>query len=121
MRLIFLLLAGANTNLKDDKGRTALLRVASNSRTVNPRRDIEIFTRLVAFGADVNVRDQDGKSALYYSFINDLKSVSPNSLEATLERANVLLNLKARLTSEEIKGIYKYADDNGKRIEAVAG
>lgn len=69
----FLYKNGANINIKDDQGRTGLMRVCSFGDVVEPDifYDTECIVKpvnfLISHGAKVNLRDKSGKSALIHS------------------------------------------------------
>ena len=69
----FLYKNGANINIKDDQGRTGLMRVCSFGDVVEPdlfydtEWVVEPVKFLISHGAKVNLRDKSGKTALAHS------------------------------------------------------
>jgi len=70
LKLITLLLFyGANADLQDDDGKTALYMTASNHHPAN-RNNSEIITLLLQYGANPNLQDESGKTPLYSAICN---------------------------------------------------
>jgi len=92
-----LIAAGANINATDDKGRTALMHAIKADYTPMVRF-------LLENGADVEIKDKDGRKALDYAysiereyfqqmFMNELKrrkqKANSNAYKGTLQLANI--------------------------------
>ena len=58
--IAFLILNKINVNIKNNKGHTPLMTALKNG-------DIDGFNALIAGGADITIKDDDGKTALFYA------------------------------------------------------
>ena len=58
--IAFLILNKINVNIKNNKGHTPLMAALKNG-------DIDGFNALIAGGADITIKDDDGKTALFYA------------------------------------------------------
>ena len=89
-----LLERGANINLRDDKGHTALITAAKHHGA-----DLRTSETLCGWGADVNAQDDKGRTCLYYAYphesaVNKQSNVHPAKYLAMLIQAG--LNLEKR-------------------------
>ncbi len=75
-----LLLLGADVNIVDNNGKTALM--------LNIKKDT--FTILVDFGANINLQDKDGRTAIHYAAIRN----HDERLNIFLQNRNPDLNIK---------------------------
>ena len=84
---ILLLRAGVNIDLVDNKGLTPLMKCAEVGNK-------EILELLILMGADINIKNEVGNSALSIAIKNNHK-----------ECANILINAQAHLNCTNISNI----------------
>lgn len=126
--LELLINAGANFNLKDDQGRTAIFLLVFNGCNAN----VELYIKLLqSNGADINVKDNYGKTPLDYAIefgkieaVKVLIEVGAKINEVDVDKINRLIEISAgrQQLTEIIKLLLDYSvnlqikDNSGKTL-----
>ncbi|MFP3726966.1 ankyrin repeat domain-containing protein [Priestia filamentosa] len=108
---------GVNVNELNDRGETALMHFCSKG-TVQEEKDYEMFNYLVSLGADIHIKDEKGRSLMWYALqlgnvdiIHYLEQEGLNLTESLLNNPNMFKKRTKSCISEFLYYVLNHGAD----------